>query len=158
MVTKLFPVTATLLLLGAPVVAQSPLSAAPLDAAAAQEAAGERSPVVAGLLQAALPPLPLGYAYVGDLGRGLLPTGLMVGGATLLLVGVVDIVDWTEEDKSAVPIYLGLGALIGGYVFGIVDVIGAAKDRNARARAAPGPVWLLPTARGLEVVARVSTR
>ena len=70
----------------------------------------ERSPMVAALVQAALPPLPLGYIYAEDLGRAVLPTSLMVGGGVAFILGAVELVDWTDEDRSPALFYGGLGA------------------------------------------------
>lgn len=119
---------------------------------------GERSPLVAALLQAALPPLPLGYIYVGDLGRALLPTGLMVAGSTLFVLEVAELVDWTDEDKSPGLLYLGLGSLVVGYVYGIIDAADAAKDHNAAERASRSALGIAPSPQGTGLQVSLSLR
>jgi hypothetical protein len=115
----------------------------------AQAEVDERSPLVAGLLQAALPPLPIGYVYAGNAARGLIPTGVMIGGATLLLYETVEIIDWTTNDESGALLYLGLAAVAGGYVFGIVDAAHVARNRNARLRAGGVALRVVPRERGV---------
>lgn len=129
---------------------------APLDVTASTPAQAEgqvdqRSPLVAAILQAALPPVPLGYLYAGDLGRSLLPTGLMVGGATLLLFESVKLIDWTDEGGSPALLYVGLGALIGGYVYGILDAADAARDRNARFVPRGASLLIVPSQSGTRI-------
>ena len=94
----------------------------------------QRSPLVAALLQGALPPLPLGYIYADDLRRAIIPTSLMVGGSVAFILGTVELVDWTDEERSPALFYGGLGAILVGYVYGIVDAADAVRDRNARLR------------------------
>ena len=121
----------------------------PPAAAGSQSAPDERSPLAAAFLQAVLPPLPIGYIYAGNVVRGLIPTGLMIGGATLLLVETVEIIDWTSNDESEGLIYLGLAATAGGYVFGIIDAANVAKKRNARIRAAGAALRIVPAPAGV---------
>jgi len=116
-----------------------------------QSARSERSPLAAALLQAALPPLPLGYAYAGNVVRGLVPTGVMVAGATLLLVETVEIIDWTKEGERGELMWLGLGLTFGGYVFGIVDAASVAKNRNTRIRAGGAALRVVPSPTGVGV-------
>jgi len=108
--------------------------AAGADRVAPRAQPGERSPLVAAALQAVLPPLPLGYVYVGDLRRAVLPTGLMVGGSTVLVLEIVDLVDWTDDRGSETLLYVALVSVAVGYVYGIVDAADAARDHNARLR------------------------
>jgi hypothetical protein len=103
-----------------------------------QSQAPEKSALLAAALQAAFPPLPLGYVYAGDLGRCLLSTGLMVGGSTLFLINALDWVDWDVSEGSTAWATVGLAALVGGYVWGIWDAADAARDANAEARARVG--------------------
>jgi len=125
---------------------------APLAASAqATSSPDERSPLAAALLQAALPPLPLGYLYAGNPARGLIPTGVMVVGSTLFLIEVVEVVDWTTNDESEALLYLGLAATVGGYVFGIVDAANVARQRNARLRAGGVVFGLVPREAGVVV-------
>ena len=109
---------------------------------------GQRSPVVAALLQAALPPLPLGYVYVGELRRAILPTALMVGGSMVFIVGTVELIDWTDEDRSPALFYGGLAAMLVGYAYGILDAADAARDRNARLRGITPSVSVGPVGAG----------
>lgn len=129
--------------------------AGPAQAAEAQPTGTERSPLVAGLLQAALPPLPLGYLYAGSLARGLIPTGLMVGGATLFLFETAELLDWTDEDKSEGLFYLGLGMVVGGYVFGIVDAAQVARRHNAALSAAASALRISPMPSGVRIAIAV---
>jgi hypothetical protein len=109
--------------------------------------------LIAGVLQAVLPPLPLGYAYAGDLRRSLLPTGLMVAGATLFVFETIQLVDWTKESKSPALLYVGLGSMMVGYVYGIVDAADAARDRNAGSGGARAALGIAPSplGRGVQV-------
>ena len=74
--------------------AQQPAS--PPAVLRAQPTLDERSPLVAGLLQAALPPLPVGYLYACSFARGLIPMGVMVVGTSIFMVESVQIFDWTD--------------------------------------------------------------
>jgi hypothetical protein len=141
---------AVLLLLPGDSAAQSP--------AVPQGVPGERSPVVASLLQAAFPPLPIGYLYAGDPVRGLLPSAVMVGGATLFMVQVIEIIDWTDEGGSDELMYVGLAALFGGYVYGIVDAAAATRDRNARLRAREARLMFLPAPGGIGIGVSLAAR
>lgn len=138
---------AVILAVAAPVRAQQ---AAP-SAGAPQAQPDERSPLAAAFLQAILPPLPIGYLYAGNVVRGLIPTGLMVGGSMLLLVETVEIIDWTSNDESEALLYLGLAATAGGYVFGIIDAANVARHRNARVRAGGAALRIVPAPEGVEV-------
>lgn len=117
--------------------------------------AGERSPLVGAALQAVLPPLPLGYIYAGDLERAILPTTLMVGGGAAFVLGVVELIDWTDEPRSPTLFYAGLGAMMVGYVYGVVDAADAVRDRNDRIRRGAAAVDIRP-ARGGGLSIRVS--
>jgi hypothetical protein len=123
----------------------------PAPAPQSQAAPSERSPFAAALLQAAFPPLPLGYLYAGNVWRGLIPTGVMVAGATLFFVEAVEIFDWTDPDASDELILLGLAATAGGYVFGIIDAANVAKNRNAQIRAQGAALFLAPAAQGVRI-------
>lgn len=94
-----------------------------------------KHPFVAAALQAAFPPLPLGYLYAGDLQRGLLPTGLMIGGSTVFLFVVIDWVTWNDPPSSPAFAYAAMGAILTGYVWGILGAADAARDANAEAEA-----------------------
>ncbi|MBM4183204.1 MAG: hypothetical protein FJ207_03150 [Gemmatimonadetes bacterium] len=109
----------------------------------------ERSPLLAGLLQAAFPLLPLGYLYAGNVPRGLIPMGVMAVGSTLFLIETVEIIDWTTNDESEGLLYLGLALTAGGYVFGVVDAANVARNRNARLRAAGAALRVVPTPNGV---------
>lgn len=135
------------LLVSVPTAAQLPGSAA--DSVSAQTAPSERSPLVAGLLQAALPPLPVGYLYAGSFARGLIPTGLTIGGTTLFLIETIELIDWTDEAGSGSLLWLGLGMTLGGYVFGIVDAANVARNRNARVRAGGAAFRVVPSPSGV---------
>jgi hypothetical protein len=116
-----------------------------------QQTESERSPLGAALLQAAFPPLPIGYLYAGNVWRGLIPTAVMVGGATLFFVEAVEIFDWNDPEASDELILLGLAATVGGYVFGIVDAANVAKNRNARIRAGGAALRVVPAPSGVGV-------
>ena len=118
--------------------------ASPERTAASTGPASHRSPLVAALLQAALPPLPVGYVYAGAPLRGLVPTGIMVGGALLFLSEGVEVFDWTGEGASESLLRIGFAAIIAGYVYGIWDAADAARDHNARSGGAA--VAFIPTA------------
>jgi hypothetical protein len=123
------------------------LTAAP--AAAQARSRDERSPLLAGVLQAAFPPLPLGYLYAGSFARGLVPTAVMVVGSSIFLVEVVQVIDWTDVDGSEPLIWVGLGMTFGGYVFGIVDAANVARNRNARLRAGDAAFRVLAAPSGV---------
>ena len=147
-------VAALLLLVVRPVGAQSsPLAvAAPFQSTSAQSTSpGERSPLLAGLLQAVFSPLPVGYLYAGSPARGLSPMGARVVGSTLFLVETVEIIDWTSDDESETLLYLGLGMTLGGYVFGIVDAANVTRRRNARLRAGGAAFRIGPTPSGVGI-------
>lgn len=121
-------------------------------AAYAQAAPDERSPLVAGLLQAVFPPVPIGFAYAGDFKRGLLPTGLMYAGATVVLLEGVDTIDWTDEEAgSGTLMAVGLAAVVVGYGWGIWGAVDAANDHNARARPAAPALVVAPFSGGMRV-------
>jgi len=141
------------LLVAAPSGAQQPGSAA--DSAALQLVPSERSPLLAGLLQVALPPLPVGYLYAGSLARGLIPTGVMLVGTSLFLIETVEIIDWTDEGGSESLMWLGLGMTLGGYVFGIVDAANVARNRNARTRAGGAALRFVPAPSGVGLVVTI---
>ena len=139
--------------LAASTTAQQPAPAA--DSASAQGTPSERSPLVAGLLQAALPPLPIGYLYAGSFARGLIPTGIMLVGTSILLVEAVEIFDWTEEGERGELLWLGFGLSVGGYVFGIVDAANVARGRNARLRVAGAALRLVPASSGVGIAVTI---
>jgi len=114
--------------------------------------------LLAAALQAVLPPLPLGYAYAGDLKRSLLPTGLMVGGATLFIFETVELIDWTDESKSPALLYVGLASMMVGYVYGIVDAADAARDRNAALRGGRAALSVIPSPFGRGIRFSMSVR
>lgn len=120
-----------------------------------QSVESERSPLAAAMLQAVLPPLPLGYLYAGELRRSLLPTGLMVGGSVVFVLEVTELVDWTDEDKSSALLYVGLGAMMAGYVYGIIDAADAARDHNDRLKRGAPSVALMPTPHGVTLLAHL---
>jgi hypothetical protein len=141
------------LFVAAPTAAQQP--GAPSDSVSTQGAPSERSPLVAGLLQAALPPLPIGYLYAGSFARGLIPTGLMLVGTSVFLIETVELIDWTDEDGSGSLMWLGLGMTLGGYVFGIVDAANVTRNRNARVRAVATAFRVLPAPSGVGIAVTI---
>lgn len=150
--------SATLALcLALPLGAQGPMPQPPSsDPLALPQASPELSPLLAGVLQALLPPLPLGYVYVSDLRRSLLPTGLMIGGATLFVLETVELVDWTREHKSPALLYVGMGSMMVGYLYGIIDAADAARDRNAGSRGARVALGVGPSPAGRGVQVSIS--
>jgi hypothetical protein len=118
----------------------------------------ERSPVLAGLLQAALPPLPLGYLYAGSFARGLIPMGVMVVGTSVFLSEGVQVFDWTGEGASETLLWVGFAMTLGGYVFGIVDAANVARNRNARVRAGGAALRLVPAPSGVGLAVTIPTR
>jgi len=148
---------AATLLAAAPLRAQLDARSETASTGAPQDgAAGYRSPLIGAVLQAMLPPLPLGYVYAGDISRGLVPTGIMVGGATLLVIESVELVDWTDDRGSETLLYVGLGALMAGYVYGVWDVVHLIGDRNARTAAGAVSIRLIPTSSDVALVAHLS--
>ncbi len=143
--------TGALVLVGAllTTAAAAQQTAPPPAAPQAQAALDERSPLVAGLLQAVLPPLPVGYLYAGSVARGLIPMGVMVVGTSIFLVESVEIFDWTDGGVSETLLWVGFGMTLGGYVFGIVDAANVARNRNARARAARAVLRFVPAPSGV---------
>jgi hypothetical protein len=128
------------------------------DAPTTAEAPGDKSPLVAALLQAALPPLPLGYVYAENVVRGLIPTGMMVAGASLFIVQTVDLIDWTGEGGSEELMWVGLAVLVGGYAFGIVDAAAQTRVRNARVSGREVGFQILPAPSGAGVAVGVVLR
>jgi len=90
--------------------------------------------------------------------RGLLPSAVMVGGATLFMVQAIEIIDWTDEGGSDELMYVGLAALFGGYVYGIVDAAAATRDRNARVRAREVRLMFLPAPGGIGIGVSLAAR
>jgi hypothetical protein len=125
--------------------------------AAAQVESQERSPLVAGVLQAVLPPLPVGYLYAGNVARGLIPMGVMVVGTSIFLVETVEVLDWTDGEGSGALMKLGFGMTLGAYAFGIFDAANVARNRNARLRSGAA-LRLTPTPHGMGVGVSIPMR
>jgi hypothetical protein len=85
---------------------------------------------------------PLGYAYAGNVKRGLIPAAFVWGGAIAAVAIQGDCVvydyywgfcqEWENEDS---PAYLAASfAIVGGFVWGLVDSYSTVQARNRRLR------------------------
>lgn len=118
-------------------------------------APGEKSLLLAGLLQAAVPPLPLGYAHAGDIRRGVWPSVLMIAGTTLGFVETIEVLDWTNDDGGSESLMrIGFVTAGVGYVWGIVGAVRTASDHNERIGAFGPSVAVVPRESGASLLIR----
>lgn len=78
----------------------------------------------------------VGHAYAGDAKRGLLPAAVTVGGFGLVIAGVDQSLDglFTDDNEGQTLAILGLTAIVGGRIWGIVSAGKTAGDTNRALR------------------------
>lgn len=95
---------------------------------------GSRSPGLAAGLEFLFPVPTLGYAYAGDWRRGLLPGGVQVVGASLIVAGITEtVIDGLSGDTDAdcgSLCAVGITMLIGGRIWSTVGAARAAGRWN----------------------------
>jgi len=77
----------------------------------------------------------VGHAYAGDASAGLLPAGVTLGGAALMLGGVASCIDIDScEGGAAVAVLGGFVSVIGGRIWGMASAYGTAARTNRELR------------------------
>ena len=78
--------------------------------------------------------------------------------ATVFMFVIIDWVTWNDPPSSPALAYAGLGALVTGYVWGILGAADAARDANTEAEAARAVLQVAPGRGGAVVALRLSFR
>lgn len=78
----------------------------------------------------------VGHAYAGDTKRGLLPAAVTVAGLGLVVAGVDQSLDglFTDDNEGQALAIVGLTAIVGGRIWGIVSAGKTAGDTNRALR------------------------
>ena len=76
----------------------------------------------------------MGHAYAGDAGAGLLPAGVTVAGAALMIGGAANCPSLDCEGGAAAAVIGGFVSIVGGRIWGMASAYGTAARTNRELR------------------------